>query len=111
MRFLSETGHQRPDPGFESGEPCDRMILFTRLLVLAADDQQILSVGCGGETNIVIGIERIPIQPVLEFPVFQGEGHRICAVRHLFAVKAGGCMDRRIGRDHSMGRDDTMAIR
>jgi hypothetical protein len=82
---------------------------FAAAVVLAADDQQVLSVAQRLQPDIMIGLQRVPDQHVLDRPTRHGAGDHIGAHRFLLGVNYELVVDRRVGRENRGFRADAGA--
>ena len=99
MRDVAELRQQSPDPGFDPFEPRPAVVGFAGLVIGAADDEVLGVAASGFEADIVIGIERVPIERVLDAVARDGDRHRVGAIRRELGVEREAVVDRRIGGD------------
>ena len=83
---------------------------WPELVILAADDQQILPVVQRLYANVVVGVERIPDERVGHRSLGHAPGDRVSPVRQLLGVDRHPVVDRGVGREHGGARPDDAAI-
>src|SRR4029453_3441957 len=80
MSDFAEFGQQRAYPGFQTFESSPAIICFASLVIGAANDQVLSVAAAVFKAHVVIGIERVPIERVLDAVSLNRHRHRICSV-------------------------------
>ena len=97
MQLLAEIGQQIAHPGFQREEARIGIVGLAALVVGTADDQDVGLASAGLQPDVVISLQRIPVEPIGEGILRHREGHRVGAVGRLLGMDRVAIVDRRVG--------------
>src|SRR2546430_10514566 len=73
MRFPADLWHQTSDPGFQALKADPGIVSLAGFVVRTADDEMVCISRSWLQADIVIGVERIPVEPIQHRPARDGE--------------------------------------
>jgi hypothetical protein len=107
VRFLPQFWNEMTCPGLQSLKARICIIGFAAFVVASADDDMVVLLIVRLKADIVIGIERVPVQGIREGAGLYLKCHRETAIRRHFGVKCEQVGNRRIrGDDRRLCVDD-----
>ena len=100
---LRRAEHRKPLPGplLQAAVAHVGVVRLSRLVILAADDEEVASlVRATGHPRVVVWVRRIPVQPLRDGPAGHRDRDGVGAVGRLLGVDDQLVVDRRVGGDH-----------
>ena len=86
MCLVSEDWNEASYPGFQPFKPDQAVVGFASLVIGPSDDQVVGRAGTRLQADIIVRIERVPVERVGHVAARNAECHRIGSVRNLLGV-------------------------
>jgi hypothetical protein len=111
VRLPPKVGDKATYPRLDPLETDPGIVGFAGLVVGAANDKVIGRAGTWLQSNIVVGVERVPIKGVEHGPARYRVSHRVSAIWSLLGMECHTVIDRGVGRNDRCTGADRAAFR